>query len=113
MRGRAGRVLVQTRTPDHDVLRAAVHADPALLAEPEAARRHGLGFPPVSALASLTGEAAGAFAEACRSVGLEALGPTDGRWLLRAPDHATLCDSLASIERPSGRLRIEVDPARI
>ncbi len=31
-------------------------------------------------------------------------------WRLSAPDHATLLDELARIERPAARLRIEVDP---
>ena len=37
----------------------------------------------------------------------------DGAWRLRAPDHETLCDALAAVPRPPGRLRIEVDPLRI
>jgi len=41
------------------------------------------------------------------------LGPRDGSWLVRASDSATLADVLASVQRPAGRLRIEVDPARI
>jgi len=32
--------------------------------------------------------------------------------LVRAPDSETLSDLLASVDRPRGRLRIEVDPAR-
>ncbi len=44
--------------------------------------------------------------------GVEIVGPSDGRWLLRAPDHATLADALAATPRPSGRMRVEVDPRR-
>ncbi len=33
------------------------------------------------------------------------------RWLVRAPDHTVLCDGLARCPGPSGRLRVEVDPA--
>ena len=36
-----------------------------------------------------------------------------GRWLLRAPDHRTLCDALAAAPRPTGRVRVEVDPLRV
>jgi hypothetical protein len=32
------------------------------------------------------------------------------RWLVTAPDHQILCDGLASVSRPPGRLRVEVDP---
>ena len=38
---------------------------------------------------------------------------SEGRWLVRADDHTTLCDALASVPRPPGRLRIEVDPLRV
>jgi primosomal protein N' (replication factor Y) len=48
-----------------------------------------------------------------RPGGVEILGPSDGRWLVRADDHATLCDALAAVRRPPGRLRIAVDPPRI
>jgi primosomal protein N' (replication factor Y) len=39
-------------------------------------------------------------------------GPLDGTWSVRAPDHAALCDLLAAVPRPPGRLRVEVDPVR-
>ena len=48
-----------------------------------------------------------------RPPGVEVLGPSDGRWLLRAADHPTLCDALAATARPPGRLRVEVDPLRV
>ena len=54
-----GRVLVQTRIPDHEVLAAAAHADPALLAVPERALRRSLGLPPFGALALLRGPRGG------------------------------------------------------
>ena len=44
--------------------------------------------------------------------GVEVMGPRDNAWLVRAPDPETLSDLLASVDRPRGRLRIEVDPAR-
>ena len=45
-------------------------------------------------------------------LGIEVLGPADGRWLIRAPDPTRLADWLATIPRPPKRLRIEVDPPR-
>jgi primosomal protein N' (replication factor Y) len=45
--------------------------------------------------------------------GVEVLGPADDAYLVRAPDHRTLCDALASVPRPPGRLRVAVDPLRI
>ena len=118
-RGGGGRLLLQTRLPDHEVVAAAVHADPGRLTEPERARRAELRFPPVTAMAILSGAAAGTYVDALRAVeaedagrGLEILGPADGRWLVRAPDHEALCDALASAPRPTGRLRVNVDPSR-
>ena len=112
-RGRAGgRVLVQTRLPDHEVLGAAVHADPGRLADAELPRRTELRLPPTVALASVSGQAAASFVAGLPQT-VEVLGSGEGRWLVRAPDHLTLCDALASVRRPAGRLRVEVDPIRV
>src|SRR5690606_23993453 len=45
----AGRLLVQTRVPDHDVVRAVLLADPGRFAAAEAARRAALKLPPTTA----------------------------------------------------------------
>lgn len=45
--------------------------------------------------------------------GVDLLGPRDGTWLLRAPDHATLLSALEQAPRPAGRLRLDVDPLRV
>jgi primosomal protein N' (replication factor Y) len=112
-RGGPGRILVQTRLPGHEVIDAAVHADPSRLAVVEAARRAALRFPPETAVAAVSGQAAAAFVAAVAAAGdIEVLGPANDRWLVRAPDHRTLCDTLAATPRPPGRLRVEVDPLR-
>jgi len=101
-------VLVQTRLPGHEVLEAAVHGDPGRLAGPELALRRELGLPPATALALVSGPGAGAYVPALSGVDGADLG--DGRWLVRAPDHPTLCDALAGVPRPAEPLRVEVDP---
>jgi primosomal protein N' (replication factor Y) len=109
----AGRLLLQTRSPEHEVVRAAVHADPEIVAEAERARRELLRFPPCTAMAEVSGAAAPAFIEGFDPPpGVEVAEVVPGRWLLRAPDHQVLCDALAEARRPPGRLRIEVDPLR-
>jgi primosomal protein N' (replication factor Y) len=109
-----GRLLVQTRSPDHPVLVAARLADPARLADSEGPLRAALGFPPTVAMAVVSGEAAPAFMDAFgRPADVRIQGPVDGAWRLVAPDHRVLCDALAATPRPPGRLRIEVDPLRI
>ena len=40
-------------------------------------------------------------------------GPADGRYLVRAADADALGTALAAAPRPSGRVRIEVDPPRV
>jgi primosomal protein N' (replication factor Y) len=117
-RSGGGRLVLQTHLPRHEVVQAALHGDPSRVAEAEAERRELLRFPPVTAMAEVSGAAAGDFVEALGAplavpLGVEVLGPSDGRWLVRADDHATLCDALAAVRRPPGRLRIAVDPPRI
>jgi primosomal protein N' (replication factor Y) (superfamily II helicase) len=110
----SGRLLVQTRMPDHEVVRAALLADPARVSDAERVRRRALAYPPVTAMAVVSGPSAEAFVVALgRPPGIEVLGPADGRWLLRADDHVTLCDALAEVVRPPGRVRVEVDPLRL
>jgi primosomal protein N' (replication factor Y) len=108
------RLVIQTRVPGHPVVQAALHADPDRVATEERGRRRALGYPPFAALAAVSGAAAETFvANLGRPLGIEVLGPADGRWLLRAADHRTLCDALAATTRPPGRLRVEVDPLRV
>jgi primosomal protein N' (replication factor Y) len=110
----AGRLLLQTRLPHHEVVTAALHGDPDRVADEERARRERLGFPPYAALAAVSGEAAPAFVDALgRPTGVDVAPVGDDRWLLRAPEHTSLCDALAAVPRPPGRLRVEVDPLRV
>jgi primosomal protein N' (replication factor Y) len=114
-RARGGRVIVQTRLPDHEALDAALHADPGRLAVVEGARRAALRLPPEVALARISGPGAEAVIGGLAGLdldGIELLGPSGDRWLVRAGDHRTLCEALALAPRPSERVRIEVDPLR-
>lgn len=110
-REREGRLVLQTRLPDHEVVQAALHADPARVADAERARRSALGYPPATAMAAVSGATADEYVLGVQGVDL--LGPKDGTWLLRAPSHAELLPALAAAPRPPGRLRVEVDPLRI
>ena len=113
-----GRSVVQTRQPDHEGLQAVLHADPGRQAAAERERRAVLGLPPFGALARISGAVAPAFmaglerADGRGAPGVEVMGPRDNAWLVRAPAPETLSDLLASVDRPRGRLRIEVAPAR-
>ncbi|MGI8753752.1 MAG: hypothetical protein ACR2MN_15865 [Acidimicrobiales bacterium] len=112
--GRAGRVLVQTRVPDHVVIAAALAADPDRAAAGEREVRAALGWPPFAALAAIGGEGAPEMVDALAGLpGIDVLGPEGGRWLIRAGDPAVLADALAGVGRPAARVRVEVDPLRV
>jgi len=91
-------------------VQAALLADPSRLTGPEAEVRRTLRLPPWTALALVSGQAAPTFVAALD--GVEVAGPASGRWLVKASDHERLLTALASVPRPGGRLRIEVDPLR-
>ncbi len=113
-RSGVGRVLVQTRLPDHEVLRAAVEGNPGIVASHELAVRRQLSLPPAGALALVSGAAAGTFATALSQLtALEVSDLGEGRWMVRAASTTSLCDALATVPRPAGRLRVEVDPTAL
>jgi primosomal protein N' (replication factor Y) len=120
-RAAGGRMLVQTRLPRHEVIEAAVRADPGLLSEAERPRRKLLDLPPYSALARLTGDppalsAATAALRAAGGDGLSVSAGTGGDVLVRAASAGALAPALAgalAAGRPAGRLRAEVDPLRV
>lgn len=110
-----GRILVQTRSPEHRVLRAAVAADPGRMVDEELTTRTPLGLPPVGALAELSGAGAEDYAADLMADGaVTVLGPReDGRYLLRADDAEVLAQVLERVSRPKARIRIAADPPRI
>ena len=110
-----GRVVLQTRLPRHEVVQAALLADPSRASSAERERRAILRFPPMAALAHVSGAPAAAYVDALRGRSdVEVLGPAaDGSYLVRAAAVTTLCDALAETPRPGGRLRIAVDPVRL
>jgi primosomal protein N' (replication factor Y) len=113
-RASGGRVMVQTFLPKHEVLDAVLHADPGRLVPKELDRRRALGFPPVAALAVVSGSTAAEFAAAVSRHGPRFAVAADGRALLRAPSWDELGAAIAGTRRePGSRLRIEVDPPRL
>ena len=113
-RGRGGRVVVQTRQPEHEVILAAGRGDPSLVAVAERDRRRPLRLPPYGAQVSVSGEGGAALIDSFGTVaGVQVRGPLDGRWLLRAESQNLILDRLAEVERPAARVRIDVDPLRV
>jgi primosomal protein N' (replication factor Y) len=111
-------LVVQTRIPDHVVVRAIVEGAPALVTEAEREYRATLGYPPFGALAELTGDddALGATIDALQVLGTQVFGPANGRALVHAPDWdilADACHPALVAGRAFGRVRCVVDPARV
>ena len=112
-RGRGGRVLVQTFLPDHDVVEAALLADPGRMVEPERERRGMLGLPPFGAYAEVSGKGADEFVASLEQVDDVLVVGGDDDYVARAPSWMPLGRVLAAGVRPPGsRLRIAVDPPR-
>jgi primosomal protein N' (replication factor Y) len=104
-----GRLLIQTHLPHHEVVQAALLADPGRVAKLEADRRRTLRLPPFAALGHVSGTGA---AEFVADTHLMAAPDGDG-FLVRADSWDALGPVLAATPRPPGsRLRVEVDPAR-
>ena len=109
-----GRIVIQTRQPDHEVISAARRGDPGIVAVAERDRRRALGLPPYGAQVALSGAGAATYVESFGAIdGVGVRGPLDGRWLLRAESLAPILDRLAAIPRPAARVRVEVDPLRV
>jgi primosomal protein N' (replication factor Y) len=112
-RAGGGRLIVQTRLPHHEVLDAVLHADPGRLVPVALARRVELRLPPAAALAVVSGPGADQVAAALElQPGLAVSGPSEHRYLVRAPDADALADGFAAAPRPRG-VRIQVDPPRV
>jgi primosomal protein N' (replication factor Y) len=113
-------LLVQTRIPDHVVVQAMVHGDPAPVAAAEIEYRRTLAYPPFGALAELAAsdEALNATIEVLRAnvPDVQVFGPADGRALVHASDWDALASALA-VSLPAGRaisrVRAVVDPPRV
>jgi len=113
-RGDGGRIVIQTRQPDHEVINAAVLGDPSIVAIAERDRRRALSLPPYGAQVSVSGAGGAEFIAALPSSDSFAVrGPIDGQWLLRGEALEPILDVLANTTRPATRVRIEVDPLRV
>jgi primosomal protein N' (replication factor Y) len=112
------RLLLQTRVPDHPVVRAAGLGEPGPVLAEEIEMRRSSGLPPFAALALVSGGQAALYAallrEATAGTGVSLSSLPKDAYLLRAPDHVVLCDLLERVPRPPGAgLRVEVDPASV
>jgi primosomal protein N' (replication factor Y) len=135
-----GRVLIQTRQPEHPAISFALRHDVPGFIEREMHDRKELGFPPFSRLALVRFDALdegqalsecgriAAIARAACPAGVEVLGPSPAplsrlrnryrfRFLLRAAERKPLRDALLAVARSSVqrlvRMAIDVDPVNM
>ncbi len=112
-RARGGRLLLQTFMPKHEVVQAALLADPGRLVESERDRRRMLGLPPFGAYAEISGAGSDEFVETIPERDGVVIVATDQGFVARADDWMVLGRAITAGVRPSGaRLRIAVDPPR-
>ncbi len=113
-RATGGRLVIQTFLPRHDVVQAALLADPGRLVEPERARRRLLRLPPFAALAAITGAGSDEVAAALAEVDGIEVGGSTGNWIARAATWDELGRTIIATPRPKGsRVRVAVDPPRL
>lgn len=109
-----GMIAVQTLLPEHEVLLAAIRAEPEIVSAVELGRRSMLGLPPLGSVAWTAGEAAAGFIDNLgEPESVTVTSTVDGEWLLRSRIPGRLQDVLAGVRRPAGRLRLQVDPHRL
>jgi primosomal protein N' (replication factor Y) len=112
-RRHGGRILVQTFIPHHEVIQAALLADPGRMTEHERDRRVSLGLPPFGAYAEISGAGSDAFIASIVVPNGVVIAGGGGEYVARADDWMALGAALNSGVRPLGsRLRIAVDPPR-
>ena len=112
-RDRGGRILVQTFLPRHDVVQAALLADPGRIVDGERDRRRMLGLPPYGAYAEISGAGSAEYVAGLEPGDAVTVAGVDDRYVARADDWTVLGQVLTAGERPPGsRLRIAVDPPR-
>ena len=101
-RQRGGRLMIQTFIPHHEVIQAALLADPASLLDSERRRRDALGLPPAKALARVSGPGSDVVAEELRRVTGLTVGGAVNDYLVTAPTWEQLGHALNVAERPKG-----------
>lgn len=113
-----GKLIIQTHRPDDVVVQAALSGDPGRVAKAQRDVRQVFQQPPYGVWALLSGAGAEEYVAAVHEFidGHDSpvrINRLEDRFRLTAPDHPSLLELLASVDRPAERLRIEVDPLDI
>ena len=114
MVGDRGKVIVQTRNPGRELLQNLCSGNLKGVIESELAVRRALYLPPFSVMGKISGPGTSDFFESLVAGGVPLGCDVNARkGLVRAHDYRQLVDVITSVAVPrSGRVRIEVQPAR-
>lgn len=105
----SNRVIVQTRVAEHRVLVAASRAEPGPFGLEMVALAKKMGWPPAVTQVELSGAGAEDFvAQLAGRIGVEIVGPLEGKWLVRFGDHEQMRIALGAVQRGASRLRVAV-----
>lgn len=109
-----GRVIIQTHSPGHPLLRALTDGSIEGFVRAEAATREVLGLPPFGAIALVKGAGAAAYTESLARNMLLDVSTRDDVSLVRSRSLETLLEALDSHTPPKGaKVTVQVDPPRV
>jgi len=106
----AGSVVIQTRSPQNQLVEVVKNNDIKKWSEMQTSRRALLALPPFGSYATISGPGAEDYVERLpMSERLEILGPSEGSWIIKSGFHDDLLNALSKTTRPQKRLRIAVN----
>lgn len=110
----SGRVVVQTHSPNHPLLRALLDGTIESYVQAEAKTRQTFGMPPYGALALVKGSGAQHVGATLGGNMLIQVSVTEGECLVKASSPEALFDALHGVSVPKGmRISVQVDPQRV
>jgi primosomal protein N' (replication factor Y) len=110
----SGRVLIQTHTPRHPLLRALGDGSIEQFVQSESSTRQLLGLPPYGAIALVKGAGAAGYTESLSGSLLLDVSTKDDVCLVRSRSLDTLLEALESHAPPKGaKVTVQVDPPRV
>ena len=110
----AGRVVLQTHSPNHPLLRALLDGGIESYVQAEAKTRQMFGMPPYGALALIKGSGAQHVGAILRGNMLIQVSTTEEECLVKASSPEVLFEALHGMSVPKGtRVSVQVDPQRV
>jgi len=107
-------IIIQTRSPEHRVIKAAIKSDPMTFVSEEKKLREAMKYPPYGVLAEISGKGSQSLIESISSSDVRIMGPKDNTYLLMAESYEQLVNSFSNFVRQKGiRVKINIDPLHV